>query len=222
MGRRAKYLNPAERQTAERARKARYASSIRGRLKRQNQNSKAYYKKRGRHTSKSSLSDQLKLSSVPNLPLSLISLAAMPLPTSNLFHEASCSADALDESDLWIWEQEPPYKYPETTMTAHEVQYTKNMADVMLGRRWRLSKAVRDERALRFVEGKAQELLAGILRGLAGRIHRWTTAASHVGGMGGGRNREMADCWLCWQARDIVSDSEEANILIGGGNPYCT
>ncbi|KAI6113998.1 hypothetical protein F5141DRAFT_973070, partial [Pisolithus sp. B1] len=82
----------------------------------------------------------LKLSSVPDLPLSLISLAVTPLPTSNLFHEASCSADALDESDLCIWEQEPPYEYPETIMTAHEVQYTKNMADVMLGRRWRLSK----------------------------------------------------------------------------------
>ncbi|KAI5999188.1 hypothetical protein EDD15DRAFT_2128141, partial [Pisolithus albus] len=70
-----------------------------------------------------------------------IAFAVTPLPTSSLFHEASRSADALDETDLYIWEQEPPYDYPEPIVMAPEVQYTKKMVDVMFGRRWRLLKA---------------------------------------------------------------------------------
>ena len=72
----------------------------------------------------------------------------MPLPTSNRFYEASHSADALDESDLYLWEQQPPYDYPEPSITANEAHYTKNLVDVLFGRRWRLAKVVRDERAL--------------------------------------------------------------------------
>ncbi|KAI5989175.1 hypothetical protein EDC04DRAFT_2544410, partial [Pisolithus marmoratus] len=76
----------------------------------------------------------------PDLLLSLISLASTPLPMLALFHDALHSADALDESDLFLWEQEPPYAYPEPIMTVHEVQYTKNMVDIMFGQHWRLSK----------------------------------------------------------------------------------
>ncbi|KIK11371.1 hypothetical protein PISMIDRAFT_122809, partial [Pisolithus microcarpus 441] len=59
--------------------------------------------------------------SIPSLLPSLISLAVTPLPTSNLFHKASCSMDALDESDFCVWEQEPPYDYPEPIMMADKV-----------------------------------------------------------------------------------------------------
>ncbi|KIK25369.1 hypothetical protein PISMIDRAFT_48466, partial [Pisolithus microcarpus 441] len=60
-----------------------------------------------------------------------LSFAVMPLPTLSLFHKASCSTNALDKSDLYIWEQEPPYDYPKPIMMAHEVWYTKKMVDVM-------------------------------------------------------------------------------------------
>lgn len=97
-----------------------------------------------------------------------------------------------------------------------------NMVDVMLGRRWRLSKASRYQHALHFLDGKAQELLIGILKGLAGCVYKWSTVASHAAELGSGRNAEMTRCWLQWQARDIFMESEEANMLKSGGNPYCT
>jgi len=134
----------------------------RGRAKQQSQNSRAYQKKHGRHVSKLSLQSNQPMHeslSVPPLSSCLIVFATIPLPTSNLFHEASCSADALDESDLYLWERDPPYNYPEPFMTADEVCYTQDMVDVLIGRRWRLAKVARDERALCFANGKVQDLL---------------------------------------------------------------
>ena len=161
--------------------------------------------------------------SVPPLSSRLIAFATIPLPTSNLFHEASCSADALDESDLYLWERDPPYNYPEPFMTADEVCYTQNMVDVLIGRRWRLAKVARDERALCFANGKVQDLLDDMVKGLVGRIDRWITVASRITMMEeSGRNRVMADCWLHWQARDIFTDSEEVKALKNRENPYCT
>ena len=47
--------------------------------------------------------------------------------------------------------------------------FTKNMVDVLLSRRWRLAKAVRDERALRFANGEVQGILHEIADVLVGR-----------------------------------------------------
>ena len=133
---------------------------------------------------------------VPPLSSCLIVFATTPLPTSNLFHEALCSADALDESNLYLWEQDPPYNYPEPFMTADEVHYTQNMVDVLISRCWRLAKVARDERALHFTNGKVQNLLDDMVKRLVGRIDRWITIALHVTVMEEtGRNRVMADCW---------------------------
>ena len=164
---------------------------------------------------------QLNSISVPQLPSSLISLTATPVSTSNLFHKASDSVDALDELDLYIWECDPPYDYPEPDRTANEVCHTKNMVDVMFGCRWRLSKMARDEHALWIVDGNARELLVEMVTDLAGHIHRWIDVASKVAEMEeDGRNRVMADCWLCWQVRDILADTGEATVLSSGENPY--
>jgi len=136
-------------------------------------------------------------SSVPPLPSPLMSFATMLLPTSKLFHEASHSADTLDESDLYLWEQEPPYNYPEPIMTTDEAHYTKNLVDVLLSWCCRLAKAARDEHAQHFANGEVQDLLDEIVEGLVGRIHRWTTIASCITGTEDtNRNRVMADCWL--------------------------
>ena len=152
-----------------------------------------------------------------------MSFARKPLTTSHLFHEASRSADALDESELYLWEQEPPYDYLEPATTPLEERFTRNMVDVLLGRRWRLAKAARDERALCFANGEAQDILHEIANDLVGRIHRWAKVVSHITGMeDSGRNRAMAECWLYWQARDILADTEDVKVLKNGGNPYCT
>ena len=147
----------------------------------------------------------------------------MPLPTSKLFHKASHSADALDESDLYLWEQEPLYDYPEPIMTTDEAHYTKNLVDVLLSQCCRLAKAARDEHAQRFANGEVQDLLDEIVEGLVGHIHRWTTIALCITGTEDtNRNRVMADCWLHWQARDILTDTEEVKALENEQDPYCT
>ena len=121
--------------------------------------------------------------------------ATTPLPTSNLFHEASCSADALDESNLYLWEKDPPYNYPEPFMTVDEAHYTWNMVDVLISQHWRLAKVARAECALHFTNGKVQDLLDDMVERLVGRIDRWITIALHVTVMEEtGRNRVIAGC----------------------------
>jgi len=194
----------------------------RGRSKRPSQNAKAYRKKYGHHRKckSSPLSDPLK--HLSPLSLSLLSFAMKPLPTSHLFHEASRSVDALDESELHLWEQDPPYNYVEPATTSLEECFTKNMVDVLLGRRWRLAKAVRDERTLRFTNGEVQGILHEIADVLVGCIHRWTKVVSRITGMeDSSRNRAMTECWLYWQAWDILADTKEVKVLKNGDNPYC-
>jgi len=146
-----------------------------------------------------------------------------PLPTSDLFHEALCSADALDESDLYVWEEDPPYNCLEPAIMPHEEHFTKNMIDVLLGQHWRLAKAAGDKRALQFANREVQDILQEIADNLAGHIHRWAKVALYIMGMeDGSRNRVMAECWLHWQAQEILADTEEVKVLKCGDNPYCT
>ena len=109
--------------------------------------------------------------------------------------------DVLDEYDLYLWEQDPPYNYLELVITPLEECFTKNMVDVLLGWHLRLAKSVRDEHALCFVNGEAQDILHEIADELVGHIHKWAKIASHIAGTeDSSRNRVMAECWLCWQA----------------------
>jgi len=223
MGHQAQHSSLAERQLAEHAQQAHYAHVVhRGRSKRPSQNAKAYRKKHGRHRKHKSspLSDPLK--HLPLLPSSLLSFATKPLPTSCLFHKALCSADALDESELHLWEQDPPYNYLELATTLLEECFTKNMVDVLLGQHWRLAKAVRDERTLCFTNREVQGILHEIADVLVGHILRWTKVASHITGMeDSSRNRAMMECWLYWQVWDILVDTKEVKALKNGDNPYC-
>ena len=194
----------------------------RGRSKRPSQNAKAYRKKYGHHRKCKSLPLSDPLKHLSPLSLSLLSFAMKPLPTSHLFHEASRSVDALDESELHLWEQDPPYNYVEPATTSLEECFTKNMVDVLLGRCWRLAKVVRDERALRFTNGEVQGILHEIADVLVGCIHRWTKVVSRITGMeDSSRNRAMTECWLYWQAWDILADTKEVKVLKNGDNPYC-
>ena len=87
----------------------------------------------------------------------------------------------------------------------------------------RLAKAVRDGHALCFVNGEVQDILHEIADDLVGCIHKWAKVTSHVAGMeDSGRNRVMAECWMYWQARDILADTEEVKALQSGDNPYHT
>ncbi|RDX43385.1 hypothetical protein OH76DRAFT_1323626, partial [Lentinus brumalis] len=66
-----------------------------------------------------------------------VALAQLPLSSSRLFVEALESADALDESDLGVWNSRPPYH----TLPTHqendtERRFTERLVEVMHGKRF--------------------------------------------------------------------------------------
>ncbi|KIO03682.1 hypothetical protein M404DRAFT_145231 [Pisolithus tinctorius Marx 270] len=73
------------------------------------------------------------ISCIPALSPLLIAHATRSLPSSSLFLEAAWSTDALDESDLPRWEEDPPYMDSELDSTLQEERFTQNLIDVMLG-----------------------------------------------------------------------------------------
>ncbi|KIO04382.1 hypothetical protein M404DRAFT_130349 [Pisolithus tinctorius Marx 270] len=161
------------------------------------------------------------VSSVPALSPLLIAHATKSLPTSSLFLEAARSSDALDESDLPRWEEDPPYMDSEPDSTLQEERFTQNLIDVMLGRRMRLSNESKVQRERRFAEGDHKLIFAELVDDLKEQIARWSAAIDIVGSrVSGGRNNRMAACWLQWRAREIYDFAREALVLENGGNPY--
>lgn len=73
---------------------------------------------------------------VQSLPTVLLALASQPLPMSQLFLEASESADNLDESGITPFDDDPPYA-AEPQSSEPDRAYTLKMVDVMSGRRAR-------------------------------------------------------------------------------------
>ena len=144
----------------------------------------------------------------------------MHLPTSPLFLEATQSADALDESELPSWENDPPYN-AEPDSTPDEQIFTRNLVDVMLGRCSRLSDEMKAQRAKRF-EKRDQELFTESVHSIVERVARWAAVYDVVQGCldSSRRHDRMAACWLQWQARDIHRITEEVLKLEIGGNPY--
>lgn len=62
-------------------------------------------------------------------------LAALPLPTSDLFQSVLQDADLVDESELDQWDQGPPYTVPSDQYFSPV--YIDNLVDVMHGRQLR-------------------------------------------------------------------------------------
>jgi len=201
---------------------------FRGKQLRPAQNRRAYRKRTGRHSSKDGVHTPAPkvihpstLSLVPALSPVLIAHATVPLPTSPLFSEAAHSADGLDESELPRWEEEPPYMGAESDSTPQEEQFTRNLFDVMLGRRARLAKEARAQRRRCLESGDRVTFIMELVSTITKRSVRWSDVYEKVGDcLSGGRKDRMAMCWLQWQARDIYDITHEAAKLEQGGNPY--
>ena len=154
------------------------------------------------------------------LPPELIALAIIPLPTSYLFHEASRDADALDESELNYWDIDPPFFQPEPVDTAEEQRLTKNLADVMIGRRVRLENETRIDLAKRYKSGD-RELLVRELREVATRMFReWVKLKDKIAACTARRHKEMAESLLQWCARIVYWHQKDADMIDRGENPY--
>jgi hypothetical protein len=96
-----------------------------------------------------------------SLPLSsaLVKLATTPFPDTFLFREVLRSADALDETDLPLWDTDPPYQQPQPVDSEEEAQFTRNLIDVMSGRRMRLEKEAKRCRTARYIWRMSTALL---------------------------------------------------------------
>ena len=166
------------------------------------QNRCAYSKHAGRHLSKdvihmheAKVVQSTTISSVPALLPALIAHATMSLPTSPLFLEVVQSADALDESDLSQWEEEPPYSYAEPDSMPQEERFTRNLIEVMLGCRIRLSNKAKAQQRKRFENGDHGLIFTQFVHNITEQMVRWLAIDDTVGNdVSGDCNDQMAAC----------------------------
>ncbi|KAL4263556.1 hypothetical protein AB1N83_009735 [Pleurotus pulmonarius] len=128
MGRASKYHTLDEQRSARRATTKAYSQATSG--SRSERRRASYLKSRSRKGAPYIRKDML----IRSLPPALHALALQPLPTSELFLEASRSADALDESEVAPFDGKPPYA---AAPPSSDEVYTSKMLDVMSGRRAR-------------------------------------------------------------------------------------
>ncbi|KAG0701324.1 hypothetical protein DFH29DRAFT_927287 [Suillus ampliporus] len=220
----------------------------RGKAARQAQNARAYVKHhRRRGTTKSvesesvlasapqpspSLSPRLKPKPTPpkapkksnTLPSTILALATLPLPNSFLFHQALSGSPLIDESDLPQWDKPPPYDSPPPPDTPDEAQFTRNLVDVMHGRRLRMEREACARRAVMFERGEIRALREVVREGEERVMGEWGLDKVGVGGDGCvgvcERHRVMAECYRQWQARRMVKYRREAELLAARQNPY--
>jgi hypothetical protein len=138
------------------------------------------------------------------LPTDLVIQAQLPLPESApLFQEALRGSDGLDESDLYIWKDGPPYATNgKSTSTASEVYYTERLVEVMHGVRLREQHEEDAARRDHFMQAD-RTLALGCITGQVTRIvEDWTRMREFVEDYNAGfREMTMAELYLQWQAR---------------------
>lgn len=160
--------------------------------------------------------------SVPaDLPQHLLELAQKPLPTSDLFHSAACSPDALDESDLPSWDHPPPYKSLPPPATIEEDRFTRNLDDVMHGRWLRESKVKEKARMESRMRGDWETLRKSLQEELEEGLGDWTELDDLVSCFEGcDRHLTMARNSLQWLARCVHSLNIEWQAALQGMASY--
>ncbi|RDX46215.1 hypothetical protein OH76DRAFT_1485646 [Lentinus brumalis] len=165
MGRAPKYLTLQDKLQARQAAKRRYAASDRGKDVKSIQNARAYVHRTAKTVNHRREASVTMVDQHPqgDIPAHLVALAQLPLSSSRLFDEALTSADALDESDLGVWNLRPPYH----TLPAHqendtERRFTQRLVEVMHGKRFRELRADGEDRVRRIDTVGLQEMVEGL------------------------------------------------------------
>ncbi|KAJ7828173.1 hypothetical protein B0H13DRAFT_2373348 [Mycena leptocephala] len=137
MGRRAKHHTLAQQASASRESSLKYVQSPKGKITRAASRRPAHRRK----------VPSARPGTIPDLPAlsaptaRMLELYNQPLPHSaQLFKAALRSPDALDESDLGRWKEEPPFVEDDDTTDPYSPAYlafTKSLAEVMHGARLR-------------------------------------------------------------------------------------
>ena len=150
----------------------------------------------------------------------LIMLATIPLPTSHLFHEASWSADALDELELHHWDAGPPFSQPEPADTMQEAQFKKNLTHVFLGQKVCLENQAKARRACKYRSGAWSEIVTELRAIIMQVFSEWVRLKDSMAGCTVRRHKEMAETLLQWHAWIVYLYYHKAGILEQGGDPY--
>lgn len=162
-----------------------------------------------------------KRKTVPLLSESLIQLAIKPLPTSDLFLSTLHDSDLVDESDLDHWDLPPPYP----TSTSHNSElYTKNLMDVMHGRRLRIH-CKEERRRMQESRSKPVHALRSSLSALfKAQMMLWEQVLEQVEGDvcpgERGESGAMAYHHLQWSARRAMALHEELEAVAVGMDAY--
>lgn len=161
------------------------------------------------------------------LPKRLLELAQKPLPISDLFNLSVNDADALDESDLPVWDHPPPYTSLPPPATADEDRFTENIVDVMHGRRLRQSRKKEKERMDRCMRSDVEDVRQMLKHLLQADRDAWVEANVLVESfVGCERHRLMAENYLQWSARCVHGLSIELQAVLAGmsfyRDLYCT
>ncbi|KAI0694293.1 hypothetical protein C8T65DRAFT_744408 [Cerioporus squamosus] len=208
MGRTAKYRTRQERALAKKAAKQRYAATDRGRAAIHHQNLRTY-KRRVAAIPEPEPVDSRDIKSV-DIPEDLISLSRQPIIPTRLFLKALQCADALDESNLGVWDARPPYNTLPTHMEDDEERrFTNRIVEVMHGRRMRETRAEDEERVAR--------LQAGCYEDVVGELQERDAQYTAPELPGSKRDKRMAQFHLEWAAKRLCLFHAELTSLQSNG-----
>ena len=160
-------------------------------------------------------------SSLPGvLPPLLVELAARPQPTSHLFLEALQGTDSLDESELPDWDKDPPYSQPEPSDTPEENRFTKNLMDVMAGRRMKVTNEAKTHHAQHYQVGEREELIVDVHAMAVSTFRQWVQLKDIIESCRLCRHAKMAKSVLQWRAFLVCSYLNKVHWLEMDKNPY--
>ncbi|GLB45912.1 hypothetical protein LshimejAT787_3800010, partial [Lyophyllum shimeji] len=129
----------------------------------------------------------------------LVAMALQEMPLdANLFQQASRSADLLDETGLEVWDAGPPYPTGPPSDSVAEKQFTRRLVEVMHGRRTRLQ----TDRQVEYNALTRSALQEALVRAVSDWEIGTAFVAYYEESEEGHREREMAQLWVQWLARE--------------------
>lgn len=157
-----------------------------------------------------------------DLPAIILHHALKPLPNTDLFRQAVCSANALEESEVALWEGDPPYSVKVTEgEEAMDVRYTLLMIDVLNGRRYRTRQARFVQFAQELDHGDLNAFILEHIEDLEMYVDRWNTLKDLTIPEGAAdRAAMMGRSAIEWCAKDVYRTLETIHLLKESQDAY--
>ncbi len=152
----------------------------------------------------------------------MIKLAQKPLPDSNLFRNALSSADALDETEVELWDCDPPYSHSlSMTIDCADDHYTGLMVEVLNGRRLRQRRALLHSRFALLSQSGGTDIVVDQLNKIIHELeNRWKFLEGQSFKHPNVRSSVMAHSATEWCAKDQLAASQELQLLAQSTEAY--